>query len=237
MPRRVTGPNGTNVERRKTPRFTVTVPMEVSWRGPDKRAIKEQAVARQVNVNGGLLEMSNYPDIGNRVSLTNFLSAKTAEARVLATPTSREGVAHGIIVELIEPSESFWGVSLQVKKAGVELQKLEKALQAEGIDFRVLNEFRDATEYLRTTAIAVQQLRECQLRGQRDEDVVASLTSGRLRRTKNLCLEVIADFDAGKVKAETKGAEELLRALEQTCERLRRVVMRRDPDRSFLTRT
>src|SRR5437879_8010901 len=125
MARRGTSPDGTKVERRKAQRFPVTVPIEVSWRGLDGIAIKEQAIARQVNANGGQLEMSIYPEVGNRITLTNFLSAETAEARVLATPHSREGVSHGIVVELIVSSESFWGVNLQVKKASVELQKLE----------------------------------------------------------------------------------------------------------------
>ena len=211
--------------------------MEVSWRGPDGMAIKEQAIAKQVNAHGGLLEMANYPEIGSRVSLTNFLSAETAEARVLATPSSREGVSHGIIVELIVPDESFWGVNLQVKKASVELQKLEKALQSEGIDFRLLNEFRDAVDYVRTTAISVQRLRECQLRGQKGDDVISSLIAERVRRATNLCLEVITDVDGGKLKPETKGAEELYRALDQACDCLRRLLKRREPDRSLVTRS
>ena len=87
-----------------------------------------------------------------RVTLANFLSAQTAEARVLATPHAREGVAHGIVVELIVPNESFWGVNLQVKKTSIELQNLEKALQSEGIDLRLLKEYRDAVDYIRTAA-------------------------------------------------------------------------------------
>ncbi len=81
-------------------------------------------------------------------------------------------------MELITPSESFWGVNLQVKKTSVELQKLEKSLQAEGIDFRMLNEFRDTVETLRTTALAVQQLREYQLRG-RDDGEIVTIACGR----------------------------------------------------------
>src|ERR1700722_2085865 len=108
MARRGTSPDGSKTERRKTTRFLVTVPIEASWRGPDGMAIKEQSVAKQVNENGGLLEMKNYPEVGTRITLTNFLSAETTEARVLATPYSREGVSHGIIVELITPSETFW---------------------------------------------------------------------------------------------------------------------------------
>ena len=57
------------------------------------------------------------------------------EARVLATPNSREGVSHGSSwIGLPSPNESFWGVSLQVKKAGVELQKLEKNLRSHDIE-------------------------------------------------------------------------------------------------------
>jgi hypothetical protein len=237
MARRGTSPDGTKVERRKANRFPVTVPIEASWRGADGIAVKEQAIARQVNGNGGQLEMSSYPDVGGRITLTNFLSAETAEARVLATPFSREGVAHGIIVELIVPSESFWGVNLQVKKTGVELQKLEDSLRSEGIDPRVLNEFRDAVDYVRTAAVVVQQLREQQMHGRDDGEVASLLTAERIRRTANLCQEVISDLDAGKVSADAKGVDELYRSLEQACDRLRHLLKSREPDRYLTTRT
>jgi hypothetical protein len=196
-----------------------------------------QAVAKQVNANGGFLEMTQYPSVGGRITLTNFLSAESAEARVLATPNSREGVSHGIIVELITPSESFWGVNLQVKKTSVELQKLEKALQAEGIDFRLLNEFRDTVDALRTTALAVQQLREVQLRGRDESEIMSMLVADRVRRTNNLCHELVADLDAGKVSFEIKGVDELYDSLEQACDRLRHLLKSRHPDRYLATRT
>ena len=68
--------DGTSAERRKGPRFPVAVPVEVSWRGKDGIAVKEEAVARQVSANGGVLKMSNYPVLGSRVTLANFLSAQ-----------------------------------------------------------------------------------------------------------------------------------------------------------------
>jgi hypothetical protein len=86
MKKRPMSADGTNVERRKSRRFPVIVPIEVSWRGPNGMALKEDAVARQVNEKGGFLKMSNYPMVGARVTLANFLSAQTAEARVLAAP-------------------------------------------------------------------------------------------------------------------------------------------------------
>src|ERR1700726_353739 len=171
MSARGTTHDGSKAERRKTYRFLVAVPVDASWRSPEGVAMQVPAVAKQVNGNGGYLEMTQHPSVGSRITLTNFLSAETAEARVLATPSSREGVSHGIVVELIVPSESFWGVNLQVKKANVELQKLEDSLRSEGIDLRVLNEFRDAVDYIRTAAVVVQQLREQQMHGRDDGEL------------------------------------------------------------------
>jgi len=237
MSGRGTTPDGSKAERRKSARFLVAVPIEASWRTPEGVPVQVQAVAKQVNANGGFLEMTQYPSVGGRITLTNFLSAESAEARVLATPNSREGVSHGIIVELITPSESFWGVNLRVKKTSVELQKLEKALQAEGIDFRLLNEFRDTVDALRTTALAVQQLREVQLRGRDESEIISMLVADRVRRTNNLCHELVADLDAGKVSFEIKGVDELYDSLEQACDRLRHLLKSRHPDRYLATRT
>jgi len=234
---RGTTPNGSKVERRKTYRFLVAVPIEASWRNAEGVPVLVQAVAKQVNGNGGFLEMTIYPSVGSRISLTNFLSAESAEARVLATPSSREGVSHGIVVELITPSESFWGVNLQVKKTSVELQKLEKSLQAEGIDFRLLSEFRDTVDTLRTTALAVQQLREFQLKGRDDSEIVSMLISNRVHRATNLCHELVADLDAGKISNGIKGIDELYDSLEQACDRLRHLLKSRHPDRYVTTRT
>ena len=236
MAGRGTAADGSKAERRKTQRYAVAVPIEASWRNSEGVPVLVQAVAKQVNGNGGYLEMGIHPSVGSRITLTNFLSAESTEARVLATPNSREGVAHGIVVELITPSESFWGVNLQVKKTGVELQKLEKALQAEGIDFRLLNEFRDTVDALRTTALAVQQLREFQLRGRDKGEVVSMLVAARVRRATNLCHELIADIDASQVSIAIKGVDELYDSLEQACDRLRHLLMSRHPDRYVTTR-
>ena len=212
--------DGTSAERRKGPRFPVVVPVEVSWRGKDGIAVKEDAVARQVNANGGFLKMSNYPVLGSRVTLANFLSAQTAEARVLAAPDSRQGVANGIVVELIVPNESFWGVDLQVNKVAVELQNLEKALNCEDIDFQLLREYRYAVDYIRTTMETLQRLRKFQPQGPDNSELLSVLAAERIRRTNNLCLEVIADLDAGRVRQESKGVDELQRAIQHLQQRL-----------------
>ncbi len=213
--------DGTDVERRKTRRFPVVVPIEVSWRGADGIAVKEDAVARQVNANGGFLKMPNYPTSGSRVTLANFLSGQTAEARVLAAPDSRPGVANGIVVELIVPNESFWGVDLQVNKTVIELQNLEKALKYEEMDISLVREYRDAVDYIRTTTVTLQKLRKCRLQTSDDAELLSDLATDRIRRTINLCLQLIADIDAGRVKQDSKGVDDLQQALQHLQQRLR----------------
>jgi hypothetical protein len=239
MARRSTSPDGSKVERRKSGRFPVAVPIEVSWRDPSGVMFKEEAVARQVNAQGGSLEMATYPEIGSRVTLTNFLSAETLDARVLATPYSREGVSNGIVVELVISSESFWGVSLQIKKTTAELQKLEHLLHSEGIDLRMLKEFRDAVDYVRTAATVVQQLRERQLngRGRDDDEVISLLVTERIRRATNLCAEVLTDLESGKISGETKGVDDFLRCVEQTHDHLRPLRVRRESESYLATRS
>jgi hypothetical protein len=205
---------GTHAERRKTRRFPVVIPIEVSWRGKDGISIKEDAVARQVNANGGFVKMSSYPELGSRVTLANFLSAQTAEARVLAAPDSRPGVANGIVVELTVPNESFWGVDLQVNKTILELKSLETALSSEDIDVHLMREYRSAVENIRTITETLQYLRKCQSERSDSGELLKILASDRIRRITNLCLEAIADVDASQVEHNPKDVDELKRAMQ-----------------------
>jgi hypothetical protein len=219
MKKRPMSADGTDVERRRSRRFPVVVPIEVSWRGPNGMALKEDAVARQVNDKGGFLKMSKYPAVGTRVTLANFLSAQTAEARVLAAPDSRPGVASGIVVELIVPNETFWGVDLQVNKTIVELQNLEKALKTEEIDLVLVREYRDAMDHICSITETLQRLRNSKPRHSDDREVVSTLAGNRIRRATRVCLDVIADLDAGRIRQDSANVEELVRAIQQLQQR------------------
>jgi hypothetical protein len=227
------------------------VPVEVSWPGPDGIAVKAEGIARQVNCRGGFLEMQTLPEFGSRVSLTNFLSAQTVEARVLATPQTRAGVSGGVAVELVVPNEEFWGVDLQVKKTSVELHKLETALNSQGVELRLLSEFRDAVEYIRGVSAIAQQLREVQLRGRDEEEVHSEIAAERVRRATKLCREIAADLDvacAGHHSGNSDSAnaapnshasnsaapitaehDELRKAIAQITQRLKRLQSQSDP--------
>ena len=212
--------DGTDKERRQNRRFPVVVPIEVSWRGSSGIAVKETASARHVNANGGFLKMANYPALGSRVTLANFRSAQTAEARVLAAPDSRQGVANGIVVELIVPNESFWGVDLQINKTIIELQNLEEALRGEDVS-PLVREYRDAVDYIGTITEMLQQLRKGHFRDDQDAELLSVLATHRIRRTSKMCLEIVADLDAGRFGPESEIIEELQRTLECLRQRLK----------------
>lgn len=232
--------DGSKIERRKSRRFPVVVPIEVNWQGADGVAFKEDAVARQVNANGGFLKMNVYPDLGSRVTLTNFLAARAAEARVLAAPQDREGVANGIIVELIAPNETFWGVELQARKTIAEVENLEKALQCEDMDLLFVKEYRDSVDCIRNAAGTLQKLRESRFRDEMDQgDLLDTLATDRIRRAISLCMDVAADLDAGRVKNELRDLDALYQAIEHLHEQLayrrKGQVAERDPRQHKLT--
>jgi hypothetical protein len=121
----------------------------------------------------------------------------------------------GVAVELLTPSETIWGVTFRLKKAIDDLLKLEQAIRTGGLDPRVLREFRDAVDYVRKTAWAVQELQERQAR-QRDTATVRSLlTTERIRRATQLSKALAADLDSQEVTGETVGIADLFRAVER----------------------
>jgi hypothetical protein len=214
---------GREVERRKGRRLPVTVPIEVSWRGPDGLALKEEATARQVNENGAFLRMSTYPEVGTRVTLANFLSAQTAEARVLAAPNSRSGVASGIVVELVAPSEVFWGIELQVNKTVVELQNLENALKTQDVDERLVRAYRSAIDNICSLMGTLRQHRTSTSSPLDDEGMVRDLAEDRVRRSNQLCMDVIADIDAGRIPQNAASVQELSDTVQVLQQRFKKI--------------
>jgi hypothetical protein len=214
---------GREVERRKSRRLPVTVPVEVSWRGPDGLALKEEATARQVNENGAFLKMATYPEVGMRVTLANFLSAQTAEARVLAAPNTRSGVASGIVVELVVPSDVFWGIDLQVNKTVVELQNLENALKAQDVDLRLVREYRSAIDNICGLMDTLRQHRVSTASASDDQDTLRDLAEDRVRRSNQLCADVIADIDAGRIPDNAASVQELNETVQILQQRMKKI--------------
>src|ERR1700680_4922411 len=135
-------------KNRRSDRYPVVVPVRVKWLETSGAGVIEFAEAKEVNMHGGLLEMKGRPAINSVVELTNLSSTRTASAQVISHRLSKKGDVLGIAIELLTPSETFWGVTFRLKVAIDDLLKLEKAIRPGGIDTRVLRVFRDAVDYV-----------------------------------------------------------------------------------------
>lgn len=214
MDEAVSGRRSNKLEKRRSDRFPVVSPIEVKWHEPDGKIVVESAQATEVNMQGGLLQMKRYPGIGSQVELTGLLSRETLLARVVATRQGREGQPRGVAVELLAPSATIWGTNFQLKKTSFDLVKLEEAIRSGGIDARILTEFRDAVDYVRKTAWAVQEWQEREIQQRDQQTVMPLLVTERIRRTTQLCNAITGEISTGQIHSDTVGVEELLQAVQ-----------------------
>ncbi|HXM95933.1 MAG TPA: hypothetical protein VOA64_17060 [Candidatus Dormibacteraeota bacterium] len=207
-------------KNRRSDRYLVVVPVKVKWAEPNGAGVIEFAEAREVNEHGGLIQMKGCPAVGSILELTNTISTKTATARVVSLRLPKKGVMGGVAVELVSPSEAFWGVTFRLKVAIDDLLKLEQIIRAGGLDARVLRDFRDAVDYVRKTAWAVQEFQERQAEHRDTATVRSLLTAERVRRTTELSNALATDLESREVTDETVGVTDLFRAIEDLDHRL-----------------
>lgn len=213
--------------RRRSGRFPVLVPVEVSWTESGGEAVKVEAQAREVSAHGGLLQFldtDRHPAVGTELELTNLFSADVTWARVSSLRRSGQTTSLSVAVELFVPSETFWGLTFRLKKTTAELLKLDQAIKSGDVDLRVLREFRDAVDYVRKTAWAVQEWQERQLQHRDTAIVLPLLTTERIRRTAQLCSSVAEDLKTHEVTAETPGLDKLFRTIKHLCDELTRIL-------------
>ena len=207
-------------EHRRGSRFPVVVPIDVTWQEASGKTVTEAARAKEVNAQGGLLEMKAYPSIGRQLELTNLLSGEAAEARIVAIRRSNQGAFMGVAVELLVPNEAFWGMNFQLKKTSAELVKIEQAIKSGSVEPSILREFRDAVDYVRKTAWAVQEWQERQLQQHDPQTVLPLLIIERIRRATQLNKAITTDLAAHGVTRETTGIDEFFRTVESLYQRV-----------------
>jgi len=201
-------------EKRRGSRFPVVVFVEAKWLEYGVQKVRETAQAMEVSALGGLLEMKTYPRIGSELELTNLLSGQTTQVRVVGTRRAMGGTALRVAVELLTPSETFWGLNFQLRKTSAELVKIEQDIKSGGIDARILEEFRDSVDYVRKTAWAVQESQDGQLQKHDPQTVLPLITAERIRRATQLSLAIKTDLEAHEVTRETTGMREFYQAVE-----------------------
>jgi len=218
------------VEQRRSKRFPVSVAAEVKWHGPDGVRIKEKARAEEVNAHGGLLRMNVYPNVGDIIELTNVGSAKSVEGRVLAMRGSTAEALRGMVVELFVPSETFWGTNFQLMKITAELLKLGQNLRPDGIDPRLLREFRSVADHIRRSVWAIEESYQFHLQNRDSREGPSLLTSERMRCATRLCEELTVELESSELTFKTEGIADFYRAVNRAYQYLERLVMPQEKD-------
>ena len=89
------------------------------------------------------------------------------------------------------------------------------------VDPGILTEFRDAVDYARKTAWAVQEWQERQLQRHDPQTVLSLITTERVRRrATQLNASIISDLAAQKINRQTPGINELVQAIEKLYQQL-----------------
>lgn len=218
------------VEHRRSKRFRVSVAAEVKWHGTGGVKITEKAYAEEVNAHGGLLRMSTYPNTGDIIELTNVVSAESVEGRVLAMRGSAADVPKRIVIELFVPSETFWGMNFQLMKTTAGLLKIGQSLRLDGIDVRILKEFRREIDSIRRSAWAIEQSKQLQSQQHGFPEAVLLLRSEQIRCATRLCNELIIELEGEEVTFKTEGIAEFYRAVERVHQCLERFTVSHERD-------
>lgn len=111
--------------------------------------------------------------------------------------------------------ESPLSITERLEAATTELQQLEELVKSGDLDSRVLDEFRNAVDHIRSTTWAVQKwLGLSHESGGDPFSVLPTLAEERVRRATQISKDLALDVQATDVGVETKGIGELFQAVD-----------------------
>ena len=120
-------------------------------------------------------------------------------------------------------------VTVRLQSATSELRELEQLVKSGDLDARVLSEFRNAVDFIRSTAWAVQQwVGLTEKTGGDPYSVLPILSAERVRRATQLTSDVSLDLQASEIGAETEGVRQLFEAVDDLHRRLGVLLRRED---------
>jgi hypothetical protein len=112
-------------------------------------------------------------------------------------------------------------ISPRLQKAIIELQALHEILLfGEGLDVRILTDFRDALNRVRNTAWSAQQYMLSKATNEDSASVLSTLAGERLRAAYQICQNVQADLQSDDIKFQTGQLMELHSATKALTEEL-----------------
>lgn len=119
-----------------------------------------------------------------------------------------------------DPEKNEPSVTSRLAAATSELQVLEEQVKSGNLDPRVLNEFRNAVDHIRSTAWAVQQWVGLEEKRQDPYSVLPLMSAERVRRATQLCEDLRHDLANIEIGIDTPGIAALFRAVNELQEQL-----------------
>ncbi len=98
--------------QRRSQRVFLVVPIDVVWGRSDGLQVREAGHTEVVNAHGALLRTSAKFPCKKEVKLIHGKTHNSTVAKVVRNYPPREDGVPRSAVELGEPSETFWGVSI-----------------------------------------------------------------------------------------------------------------------------
>jgi hypothetical protein len=133
----------------------------------------------------------------------------------------------GVAMRSNVKSESTQDARSPLEQAIVELQRLHEILLAGDLEPRVLADFRDAVNRVRTAAWAAQQYVACKETEQDSGSVLSFLVGARIRATYQLCQAISDDLKRTDVEFQAGSLVQLYEATKALTEQLNGVISRR----------
>src|SRR6266566_3515403 len=178
------------------------------WKQRRKFGLKRQA-SFVASENSVLLLRESLDRPSARSVVRYFVAANKSKSKA---PPAEGGQRRSGRFPILVPSESFWGLTFRLKRTTAELKKLDEVIRSGDIDPRVLREFRDAVDYVRKTAWAVQEWQERQFQHRETATVRPLLMAERIRRAAHICTAVSSDLKNHDIAPETACLEALFQA-------------------------
>lgn len=197
------------VERRRSERSPLGLPLAVRGTSLDTRPFQEKTVTLSVSAHGALVELATKVTLGQTLFLRNPQTQNEAEASVTRLGFPR-GTWTQVGVEFVRPEEDFWSAERQTKAPTEGTERRTDLDENTAAELASSDSGKEAPQ-AETTArhsnaasgptlpdILLHALE--QMLQQAAERVVAAATTARLATTVNQAAESIENFSRGRVR-------------------------------------
>jgi hypothetical protein len=233
-------------ERRRSERLALALPLKIQGATAQGQAFVRQLVTSNVSSDGVLLavagdpQQKTYPDPGRcrcglldarnlsalntEVTLANILSGEIAQARAVRLIRSLDGKLAGLGLQMLAPTETFWGLSFQLHRVTARLMEIDQGIQKqpEDMDLRILRAFRAAVAHLGDVASVVQRWHSLKAQGRNPYSVLDALDCARVANAVYVLGEITTDVDASELSTSSEEFVSLVSASTRLHDRITR---------------